>query len=218
MATRCDFAMLAILQSFEPNPVEDLTPVKPSLNHLAGYTVALERGWSPDNVRGAKAAQEQLGRIGADPAGFVASLDDREAMGKPIQLPDGSMVPRLPGFARWIWDGEFCGSIGLRWQRGTSALPSHVLGHIGFAVVPWERGAGRAKQALAPMLPEARQQELDYIELTADPGNVASQRVIQACGGKLVERFRKVAAYGGLEALRFRIELRDGNHPALESG
>ncbi len=210
--------MLAILQSFEPDPVEDLTLVKPSLNHLAGYTAALERGWSPDNVRGAEAAQEQLGRIGADPAGFVASLDDPDAIGEPIRLPDGSLVPRLPGFARWIWDGEFCGSIGFRWQRGTSALPSHVLGHIGFAVVPWKRGAGRAKQALALMLQEARQQELDYIELTADPGNVASQHVIQACGGKLVERFRKAAAYGGLEALRFRIELCDGNHPPLGNG
>lgn len=110
--------------------MRDITLVKPFLNHLAGYTAALERGWSP-------------GR---------------------------------------------------------------------------KRGAGRAKQALALMLQEARQQELDYIELTADPGNVASQRVVQACGGRLVERFRKAAAYGGSEALRFRIELRDDDHPVLENG
>lgn len=186
--------MLAILQSFGPEPLEDLKLIKPSLNHLAGYTAALERGWSPDNVRGAEVAQEQLGNIGADPAGFVAGLDDPDAIGEPIRLPDGSLVPRLPGFARWIWDGEVCGSIGFRWQRGTSALPSHVLGHIGFAVVPWKRGAGRAKQALPLMLHEARQQKLDYIELTTDPGNVASRRVIQACGGKLVESFRKASA------------------------
>lgn len=195
--------------------MEHLTLVRPSIDHLAAYTAALERGWSPDNVRGAQAAREQLGRIGADPAGFIASLDDPDAMGEPVRLPDGSLVPRLPGFTRWIWDGQLCGSIGIRWQRGTSALPPYVLGHIGFAVVPWKRGAGRAKQALALMLLEARRQDLDYIELTTDPENVASQRVIQACGGELVERFRKAAVYGGSEALRFRIELHSGDGLAL---
>lgn len=92
--------MLVVLQPSEPGPVEDLTLVKPSLDYLAGYTAALERGWSPDNVRGAEAGREQLGKIGADPAGFVASLDDPDAMGEPVRLPDGSRVPRLPGFAR----------------------------------------------------------------------------------------------------------------------
>ena len=28
-----------------------------------------------------------------------------------------------PGYVRWMWDGEFCGSTGFRWQRGTEALP-----------------------------------------------------------------------------------------------
>ena len=70
-----------------------------------------------------------------------------------ITLPDGSAVPKLPSRTGWMWDGEFCGSIGLRWQPGTDALPSHVLGHIGFAVVPWKRGHGYAARALALMLP-----------------------------------------------------------------
>jgi len=43
--------------------------------------------------------------------------------------------------------------------------------------------------------------------LTTDPANIASQRVIEASGGKLIERFYKAAAYGGHEALRFRIAL-----------
>ena len=112
-----------------------------------------------------------------------------------------------------MWDGEFCGSIGFRWQRGTAALPPYVPGHIGFGVVPWKRGAGRAKQALALMLPEARRQGLDHVELITDPGNTASQRVIQACGGELVERFHKPAALGGSEALRFRIALQGRDLP-----
>jgi predicted acetyltransferase len=43
--------------------------------------------------------------------------------------------------------------------------------------------------------------------ITTDPDNVASQRVIQANGGRLVERFVKLPAYGGGESLRYRIDL-----------
>ncbi len=181
--------------------------VQPSVRHLPDYTAALERGWSPDNVREEAAAREQLAAIERDPVGFLDSLDDPEAKGPRITLPDGSTVPRLPGFVRWMWDDAFCGSIGLRWQPGTAELPAHVLGHIGFGVVPWMRQRGYATRALALMLREAAGRRLRHVDLTTDPLNTASRRVIIANGGVLVERFRKVAAYGGSEALRFRIML-----------
>jgi predicted acetyltransferase len=181
--------------------------VRPAAAYLPGFRAALERGWSPDNVRLAESAREQLQAIAADTDGFLAAMDDPEGKGPPVKLPDGSVAPRLPGFTRWIWDGEYCGSIGLRWQPGTSALPAHVLGHIGFAIVPWKRRRGYAAQALAAMLDLARARGLSYVELTADPDNLASQGLIAKCGGLLVERFRKSAAYGGVEALRFRIPL-----------
>jgi len=181
--------------------------VKPALEHLPSYKAALESGWSPDNVRLLEATREQLAAIEEDPVAFLASLDDPEAKGPPIALPDGTAVARLPSFRRWIWDGEAAGSIGLRWQKGTSELPSHVLGHIGYAVVPWKRGRGYASEALRLMLEEARAVGLDYVEITAKPGNPASHKVITADGGRLVERFFEDAAYGGAESLRFRIEL-----------
>lgn len=181
--------------------------VKPALEHLPSYKAALERGWSPDNVRLLEATREQLTAIDHDPVAFLASLDDPEAKGPPITLPDGTTVPRLPGFRRWIWDGEAAGSIGLRWQKGTSALPSHVLGHIGYAVVPWKRNRGYATEALRLMLNEARAVGLDHVEITAKPANPASQKVITANGGRPVGRFFEDAAYGGAESLRFRIDL-----------
>lgn len=116
-------------------------------------------------------------------------------------------MPRLPGYRRWLWDGEFCGAIGLRWQPGTPALPPTCLGHIGYSVVPWKRGRGYATRALGLLLPEARREGLPYVELTTDAANVASRRVIEANGGVLVETFHKPAAHGGAEALRFRIAL-----------
>src|ERR1043166_3091979 len=115
--------------------------VWPAAEHLAGYTRALQRGWSPDNRR-PEAAQEQLVRIAGDPAGFLAEQVDREAKGPKIILPDGSEVARLPGYHKWMWDGEFCGSISFRWQPGTTALPPYCLGHIGYSVVAWKRRRG----------------------------------------------------------------------------
>ena len=186
----------------------DLELRKPSLEALSQYAAALRRGWSPDNVHGRKAAEEQLVRIAEDPAGFLASQDDPEGKGPPVKLPDGSEVQRLPGYYRWIWDGEFCGTVGFRWAPGTAELPPHVLGHIGYGVVPWKQGRGYAARALALLLPDARALGLPYVELTTDPANVASQRVIEANGGVLVERFVKPAAYGeALEGLRYQIAL-----------
>lgn len=180
--------------------------VRPQTPHLPSYVAALQRGWSADNVRGAAAAAEELQHIAQDAPAFIAALDDPQAKGPPITLPDGSVVPRLPGIRRWIWDGEFCGSLGLRWQRGTTALPPHCLGHIGYAVVPWKQRQGLATRALAALLPEAWAQGLAHVELTTDPGNLASQRVIEANGGVLVEHFTKPAQFGGQPGLRYRIQ------------
>jgi predicted acetyltransferase len=181
--------------------------VPPSLDRLPSYVAALKRGWSPDNIKGAAASIEELAQIEKDPGAFVESLTDREAKGPPIVLPDGTAAPRLPGFRLWLWDTEFCGSIGLRWQPGTSELPAHVLGHIGYTVVPWKAGRGYVKRALKLMLEHARAEGLQYVEITTDPDNVASRRVIEVNGGVLVERFQRPAQYSGTDALRFRIAL-----------
>lgn len=183
--------------------------VWPSREYLLSYVAALERGWSPDNVRGQIAAREELLRIAADADAFLASLVAREAKGEAIALPDGTTVPRLPGYRRWLWDGEFCGSIGFRWQPGTEALPPHCLGHIGYAVVPWKQRRGYATRALRELLPEARAVGLRYVEITTDPANVASQRVIEANGGVLVEEFVPPAAFGGEPKLRYRVHFHD---------
>lgn len=164
--------------------------VWPSIELLPRYVDALERGWSPVTHQGDAAARQELERIARDPEQFVALQVDREAKGPLIMRPDGGMVPRLPGYRRWIWEGEFCGTISLRWQPGTSTLPSHCPGHIGYSVVPWKRRRGYATRALAALLPDAHSEGLTYVELTTDVSNAASRRVIEANGGVLVERFQ----------------------------
>jgi predicted acetyltransferase len=181
--------------------------VWPDASHLASYTKALEKGWSPDNLR-PEASRDELAEIAKDPTRFLANQVDREARAGPVLLPDDSTVPRLPGYHRWMWDGDFCGSIGFRWQPGTNELPPYCLGHIGFSVVPWKRRQGYATAALGMLLPDAKAEGLSYVELTCDTSNTASRRVIEANGGVLVERFQKLESHGGAESLRFRIQLR----------
>ena len=55
------------------------------------------------------------------------------------------------------------------------------------------------------MLREARARGLPHVEITTTPANIASQRVIRANGGVLIEEFEKLPALGGGRELRFRI-------------
>lgn len=181
--------------------------VQPSLAHLPGYVAALRAGWSADNVRGAAAAAEELERIDADAGAFLASLYDPEAKAGPVRMPDGSEVPRIPGFRKWMWDGDFCGSIGFRWVPGTEELPPYCLGHIGYAVVPWKRRLGYATRAVLALLPEARERGLRYVEVTTEADNEVSQKVVLAAGGVFVGRFTKPVQYGGVQGFRYRIDL-----------
>ena len=177
--------------------------IRPTREHLPSLLAALDQGWVPPD----STAEQLRSRVLTDDAAFFAEADDREGRLPPVLLPDQTFTARLPSITRWIWDGEFCGRINLRWQRGTVELPPTCLGHIGYVVVPWKRRRGYATTALAHMLPEARGLDLPYVELTTDPDNLASQRVIEANGGVPHEPFTKLSMYGGTAGLRYRIAL-----------
>jgi len=182
--------------------------IRPRTEHLDGYLDALRRGWSP-NTEHVGFDQAEIDRVVGDPDRFLELCDDPEGRGDPIELADGTRVPRLPGLTRWMWDGEFAGSINVRWRPGTTDLPPTCLGHIGYAVVPWKRRRGYASAALATVLPLAAAQGLPFVEITTDEANVASQRVIEAAGGVPIERFIKLESSGGGPAVRFRVDLVD---------
>ncbi|HEV3090324.1 MAG TPA: GNAT family N-acetyltransferase [Candidatus Cybelea sp.] len=182
--------------------------VKPSPEYLAAYVDALQRGWSHDtSSRSSTSRLEELALVESDPEAFFLRCDDPEGRAGPVALPDGTLVARLPGFRRWIWDGEFAGSIGLRWQPGTSELPPTCPGHIGYSVVPWKEGRGYATAALALILPEARLRGLKYVEITTGVANRASQRVIEKNGGVLIGQRNRGPAFHNDETLLYRITL-----------
>ncbi len=175
--------------------------VVPAMDHLPSYVAALETGWSPSNVM--DLSGPQLAAIRENAAGFIAGMT---LQGGTVTLPDGKIVPKLPFIARWMWDGEFCGTISLRWQEGTDALPAHMLGHIGYAVVPWKRRRGHASAALRLMLAEARKIGLGRIEITTDPDNTISRRIIEKNGGRYLETFVN-ESFGPEPHVRYVVDL-----------
>lgn len=159
-----------------------MTPVElvlPGPAYLPFYVEALRTGWSPSTMR--NVSGEHLQAIDAD--AFLAELrGDRPGMAR---LPDGTEVPRLPGTEFWVWDGSFCGVMKLRQQPGTEALPPHVHGHVGYAIVPWKQGYGIATAALRALRPIAAARGLARVLIICDEGNHASRRVIEKNGGVL---------------------------------
>jgi len=178
---------------------------------LPAYVRALEAGWSPNTTR--NVAPEQLAAIAADPDGFIAGLNNR---GGKIRLHDGSEVARLPDMIRWIIADDqperpFVGSINLRWQEDEAGspvteLPSHVLGHVGYTILPGHSGNGYASAALAAVLAEARTIGLPFVKITCDADNAASRRIIEKNGGRFIENF-VAPFYGPGERLMYRIDL-----------
>uniref|UniRef100_A0A9E8CT69 GNAT family N-acetyltransferase n=1 Tax=Bosea sp. NBC_00436 TaxID=2969620 RepID=A0A9E8CT69_9HYPH len=180
----------------------------PDKSLLDAYQAALRSGWSPNTTR--NVAPQQLAAIATDPDAFLA--ETRGGPGR-IKLPDGREVDRIPGPTRWIFaedrpERPFIGSINLRWQeqdgRPILALPEHVLGHVGYTILPAFAGHGYATAALAAMLGVAREAGLPEITITCDATNQASRRIIEKNGGRLVETF-VAPLYGPDQRLRFLV-------------
>ena len=156
----------------------------PDLENLSGFEAALAAGWSPNPRRAGDEAyvRGELQRLRHDRSSF---LDDLIADGS--RRAESGLRPLIIR-PFWIWDGEFCGSISLRFQAGTEELPPDVSGHVGYSVVPWKQRNGHATTALTLLLAVAAKEGLDRLTILCNEDNDASRRVIERNGGELFTR------------------------------
>jgi predicted acetyltransferase len=159
---------------------------------LESYANALRQGWSPDSVT--DVSPLQLQKIGTDPLGFLADQADQNSDGLCLRV-------------RWMWDGDFCGSINFRFPESGAELPPKVPGHIGYAVVPWKRNHGYASRALRHVLEEMRDAGQTSATLTMAPDNTASRLVAERNGGILAGDWSHPEFLHGARRDRFLIDL-----------
>ncbi len=104
------------------------------------------------------------------------SVLDRALLGE--GLPDGHVANSL-----FVADvgGVVVGRLSLRHSLNDALLT--VGGHIGYGVLPAHRRKGYATAMLHHALPLARELGLTRVLVTCDEDNIASRKIIEACGG-----------------------------------
>jgi predicted acetyltransferase len=172
----------------EPYLSEPTAAVKDSYLEAVGEFEAAQE-WSAEEAK----------NVRDDFDGWVERLKNR-ALGK--DLPEGY----VPESIFWLIEGDkYIGRIGVR----------HVLteklkkfgGTIGYDVRPSERRKGYGTKMLALGLQKAAELGLNEVILTCDVNNVASQKVIEANGGELLERGVVVEEQPDATRQRYKIAL-----------
>lgn len=152
--------------------------VDPSERHAKSFADALREGlflqpWP----------EEEIDEVERD---FRAWRSKALDLSTPIVLPDGSKVPRVPQTTRWLVQSErFLGLCGVR-HFLTDSLKSYG-GHIGYAVRASERKKGLGRLLLLEGLRVAGELGLQEVILTCNADNQPSIRIIESCGGDLVQ-------------------------------
>jgi predicted acetyltransferase len=132
---------------------------------------------------------------------FAAYVEALEGQKDPDRLP----LNWVPGSTFWLVteEGRVVGTSRLRhW------LVPHLEeegGHIGYDVRPSARGKGYGTALLALTLEKARALGLEEVLVTCDADNVASARVIEKNGGRLIGQ--GVSEESGKQVSRYRIVL-----------
>ena len=118
--------------------------------------------------------------------GFGLAPDDD------VDTPDGfaawvRRLRQLPHATLWwiVEDGVVLGGIALRHGGDDESL--QATGHVGYGIRPAARGHGLAGWALREVLPIARERGLGQLLIVCAEDNAASARVIEGCGGVLVD-------------------------------
>lgn len=113
---------------------------------------------------------------------FMGYIEKIERYKDIKNLPEG----RAPGMEFWLLDdfGRILGTSRLRFYLVPQL--ENEGGHIGYDVRPSERNLGYGTEILRLTLEKAKARNITPILVTCDEDNVASIRVIEKNGGRLV--------------------------------
>lgn len=142
-----------------------------------------------------RGAPDDHSTIGRDLREWGGRWHDRTAFAeyvaevRALALPD---APRPAGHVPsttlwWVGGLEYLGRIQLRHELNDFLLEQG--GHVGYDVAPQHRRQGHATAMLRAFLPVAAGQfALERVLITCDHDNIASRKVIEACGGVLEDQ------------------------------
>jgi len=161
---------------------------------------------SPRYIESYKAALTEFERAGI--TGFWSAfepIDDAQSCVEHIKRydhrteVDGNAVPAS---VYWLVEGpEFIGHVSIR--HTLSPALERLGGHIGYAIRPSKQGQGYGSRMLELALDKAKKLGIERVLVTCGRDNVASRKVIERNGGKLVDEDE----VNGKPVLRFRIDL-----------
>ena len=155
--------------------------IAPDASYSRSYAEALREGLHLE-----PATPEDILLVETD---FPAYMKKRHDPARPVILPDGRAVKRLPMQDLWLVDGQkFLGMASVRPQLN-EALKKRG-GNIGYAVRKSERRKGYGTLILKLALDSARALGLEKALVTCHDENLGSARIIESNGGVLQDKIK----------------------------
>lgn len=159
--------------------------ISPSVSFLPQVLQKMVENKPLYNLKELEHIEEKIELINSDPEKYIQSLTSYD---KTLELNQDTL---------WMWDNdEYCGEVVFRYKNGSSELPDGSLGHIYYEVVPSKRNQGYASNSMKQILLLAKEKNMDFLELTIDAENTASQHVILNNNGYHVRDFFKASYFG----------------------
>ena len=163
------------------------------------YIQALREGFRRGDQPAKKPAEIDV--IEADFEDYFAKLTLKTG---DIQLPDGTLIKRVPSDIFWLVDGEtLIGEAGVRYALNDWLIK--IGGHVGYGIRPKFQRQGYGKLILKLALEKLREAGLRRALVTCYDHNLASAGVIEANGGVLENIIEDPR--GGGKSRRYWIDL-----------